>query len=477
MIVASMMGSLAMTMGFTAIFLPQVRIVDGPLHMDDSTSSWYASINGLASPFGSISAGFVMDRFGRRTSIFLPLIPIIVLWSLTASAQSLTTLFICRMALGYFLTFIPVTCQIYLAECADPYLRSFTVNVGYVVLSSGMLVPFVLAAFFEWRTIAWASIVIPTIGLFTIFIVPETPVWLVRKGRIEKALKSLIWLRGNQSHATIELNQLTARLEADKLREKERNEETQNFWTICSKKAVYRPTLIVFLFIILLNVSGTYIIVLYAVDIVTALELPRLNRSVVTIAMSSIRLTVTVLFCWLFMHVPRRKIYLIAGIGSTLSTTALAIYIFANVSTAVGPEIDMCVKCILMTTYIATNTGFQITPGFMIGELLPGRVRGRVGGYLYTTFSISIFIVTKMFPSVRNCVGIDGILLVWAMGSLAATILIYFTVPETKGKTLHEIEDYFRYGGWIYRRERTAKQRKEKDMDVTVNGALLAVNI
>lgn len=338
-----------------------------------------------------------------------------------------------------------------MAECADPILRSFTVNVGYVSLSIGVLLGFALGTFLHWRTIAWVCIVLPAITLFSIAFIPETPVWLVRNGNIEKALKSLTWLRGNEILATKEFGKLSTRFDDEKSLEWQQSEQAQTFWKICTEKGVYRPTIIVFLFIIFFNLSGTYLIVIYAVDIVNDLQLPLIDKSTGTVILSAIRLAVTVLFCWLFIHVQRRKIYLLAGIGSTLSTAALAFYIFGDFSKALDPATDVCIKGALMAMYVATNTGFQITPGFMIGELLPAKVRGRVAGYLYTVFSIVIFIIAKMFPSMRNQIGIDGILVVWALASLSATMLIYFTIPETKGKSLEEIEDYFRYGGWIYR--------------------------
>lgn len=453
MFVSSMMASVAMTMGYTAIFLPQLRNVSDPLYMDDSTGSWYASINNLASPLGSLAAGIVMDHYGRRISILVPIIPIILLWSLTALAQSTTILFFCRTLIGFFTGFVPVTCQIYLAECTDPMLRSFTVNIGYVSLSIGLLVVFALGAFFHWRTIAWFSIVLPAFTLLTFVIIPETPVWLVRNERIGMALKNLKWLRGNDFFASNELNQLTTRFEEDKLLHKEQNGKVQNiFWTMYTEKAVYRPTIIVFLFILFFNISGTYLIVTYAVDIINDLQCPFIDESMATVIMAVIRLAVTILFCSLFIYMPRRKIYLLAGIGSTLSTTALVFYIFADFSNNVEPSTDACIKGILMATYVATNTGFQITPGFMIGELLPVKMRGRIAGFLYTAFSIIVFIITKLFVTMRNLIGIDGILVVWTVASFAATLLIYFTVPETKGKSLDEIEDYFRHGGWIYRR-------------------------
>lgn len=123
-IVSMMMASVAATMGFTAVFLPQVRNISDPLYMDNSTGSWYASINNLASPFGSLTAGFVMDRFGRRTSILLPLIPIILLWALNALAESLTVLFLCRTLIGFFIGFVPVTCQVQLHTTYLGYINA-----------------------------------------------------------------------------------------------------------------------------------------------------------------------------------------------------------------------------------------------------------------------------------------------------------------------------------------------------------------
>lgn len=317
-----------------------------------------------------------------------------------------------------------------------------------------LVIVFVLGAFLQWRTIALLCTILPAITLMCMVITPDSPIWLARNGHNDAAFKSLLWLRGNRTLAAAELDNIVKRYKDDQLLEQQQTDLGKNFWT---QKYVYRPTLIISMFLMLFQFSGTYLFNYYAVDIAVDMNFRLIDKSTAIIAMSTIRLVVLLLFCCLFMNIARRKIYLFVGIGSTLSTTALAIYMFAGIANVIDPIVDMCVKCALMTAYMATNSGFQIIPGFMYGEMLPAKVRGRVGGYLSTWFNVFSFILTKLYPSVRHCIGIAGILVVWTAASFASTTLLYATVPETRGKTLDEVEDYFRSSGWIYRRQRAKK--------------------
>lgn len=346
--------------------------------------------------------------------------------------------------------------QIYLAECVDPKLRSVTINVGYVSLSIGVLITYTLGSFYSWRSIAWACTFFPAITLCLLPFIHDTPTWLIRHGRFKEARASLMWLRGNEVAVEREIAVITRSYEDEKLLEQTKKTETDGStspWSECKQKFVYRPAIIVLLFILLFNVSGTYLILTYAVIIVEDLHLPSIDKSFATVLISIIRLVVTVIFCWLFLHVPRRKIYLIAGIGSALSTISLACYLIVAPD-GISSLANTAIKGALLAAYIATNTGFQITPGFMIGELLPAKIRGKIGGYIYTMFSVYVFFLTKSFPFVKRYVGISGIFMQFGLASIAATLLVYFTVPETRNKPLNEIEEYFRHGSWIYQKRK-----------------------
>lgn len=342
--------------------------------------------------------------------------------------------------------------QIYLAECTDSDFRGITINVGYVSLSVGFLLTFSLGAVMNWRYLAWSGIIFPMVTLFGLFILPETPLWLIRNGNIDKAYKNLLWLRGDANIARNELNENLSRLNQEK--ESSQNSSAQTSLRDFLRLSVLKPIVIIFSFIMLFNLSGTYLIIYYAIHILSQVQLT-ISPTNTSVILSVVRLIVTIGFCWLFMTVKRRKIYLIAGIGSTISTLLLAGYLFMKPDVS---AVSMFIIGSLLLIYVATNTGFMIAPGFLTGELLPAKIRGRLAGYIYTYFSVVTFVLTKFFPLSNTYIGLTGVLFVFGLTSLATTALVFFMVPETKGISLIEIEQHFQSNGWIYKRNHSTDE-------------------
>lgn len=89
-------------------------------------------------------------------------------------------------------------------------------------------------------------------------------------------------------------------------------------------------------------------------------------------------------------------------------------------------------------------------PGVMVGELLPAQIRGRVAGYIFTGFNFFFFIVAKVFPYVSQRLKSHGVFMMFGIASFGASLVMYLFLPETKGKTLGEIEDYFQEKNWFW---------------------------
>lgn len=246
-----------------------------------------------------------------------------------------------------------------MAECVDSEFRGITINVGYVSLAFGFLLTFALGAVMNWRYLAWFGsvyIIIPIVGLA---ILPETPVWSIRNGKIEQAYKTLLWLRGDANIARNELNEHLSRINQEKDAAAQNSSST-------SFRDFLKPIVIIFGFILFFNLSGTYLIIYYAIDILSQVDLTvsPLNASVI---LSVVRLIVTIGFCWLVMHVKRRIWLVSAGIGSTLSTLGLAGYLYVRQYSNQGVSapsaatpIDMWISGLLLLIYVSTNTGFMI---------------------------------------------------------------------------------------------------------------------
>lgn len=177
----------------------------------------------------------------------------------------------------------------------------------------------------NWRHLAWSGILFPLITLAGLTIIPESPIWLIQNGHIGRAYQSFLWLRGDTNIARNEINENLARINKER-KSAAQTVEHLNSWRDFIQPSVSKPIVIIFTFILLFNLTGTYLIIYYAIDILSQVNLivsPH-NASVI---LSFVRLCVTIVFCWLFTRVKRRNIYLSAGIGSTFSTLVLATYL------------------------------------------------------------------------------------------------------------------------------------------------------
>lgn len=216
---------------------------------------------------------------------------------------------------------------------------------------------------------------------------------------------------------------------------------------------VVKPLIIINVFNILQILSGTYLIVFYAVDILQNIQGSEdIDHFVVAVLTACVRFIFSIAGSILLTLVGRRTLALTSGLGTALSTLFLAALLYQSC------QVPNYGSALLVLIYVATNTiGFMILPGVMLSELFPAKVRGIAGGFTFMIFNFTLFGVAKAFPVVKSSVGISGVFWIFAVIGIIASIFLYLTLPETKGQTLSEIEDYFQQGGflWVGRKKRT----------------------
>lgn len=172
-------------------------------------------------------------------------------------------------------------------------------------------------------------------------------------------------------------------------------------------------------------------------------------------ATALVRLGVTVFACILLLRVTRRSLVLVSGAGTAICTLALAFLLIQGPGTGVAPPA-------LILGYVAFNTlGFFLLPGLMIGELLPTKVRGLCGGYIFCLFNAVLFGFTKLYPIMKTSIGMAGVFGLFGASAALATIVLFLLYPETKGKSLIQIEQYYQKSNilWVTRKKMSDSQR------------------
>jgi SP family facilitated glucose transporter-like MFS transporter 8 len=155
----------------------------------------------------------------------------------------------------------------------------------------------------------------------------------------------------------------------------------------------------------------------------------------------------------------RRPLSMLSGLGMFITTLIVGIYLhidpveyaggFMNsenrteIVATTEQEHWTCVACVLL--YVCfSSLGVLVIPWTLIGELLPIQIRGIGGGFMVGIAYVLMFGVVKSFPFVLDVTGAEGIFIFFSCMSLAGVAFVYIFLPETLGKTLQEIEAYFK---------------------------------
>ncbi|CAH1185384.1 unnamed protein product [Phyllotreta striolata] len=446
-------ASCGMPVGYSAILLPQLKFLNDSMKIDDEIGSWIASIHSAATPLGSLVSGVLMERCGRKLALQIASIPLISGWAMIAFSTNHSVLLLGRLVAGFSSGLAAAAGQVFIGETSEPHLRGFLTSVPLASYSFGILLVYALGSFLPWRYVAVASTGLPIVSLIVFFLLPESPTWLVRHGKLEDAKNALTWLRGgNKCKAKEETQHLVDRLEAES--QSDGKFSIRNLF----KREVIKPLIILNVFNTMQLLSGTYLIVFYAVDILSYLQIgeKKLDHFVVAILTAFVRFVFSIFGCILLAFIGRRTLAITSGLGTALSALFLGTFLHQNC------QGFNYIPALFVLIYVASNTlGFLILPGVLLAELFPAKIRGLSGGLTFMLFNSMLFGTSKVFPFVRGAIGISGVFWTFGVASATACVFLYFFLPETKSRSLSDIEDYFQRKGFLW----TNGGRKDDETD------------
>ncbi|KAI5709877.1 hypothetical protein M8J76_010088 [Diaphorina citri] len=431
-----------------------------------------------------------MDEFGRKMTLQLSVIPMVIGWTLISLTPNAICLILGRLLAGFAVGMGPAPSQVLIGEISEPKLRGFFGSTPSASYALGILIVYGMSSMYDWRIVAGLGAILPVTAFIFLCFLPESPTWYINKNRIDEARKSLIWLRGGDREKADEELQALLLLVKTKSKNKqlecpEENESIESLslislikkcWRLFCRPEVQRPFSIIITFAILQILSGSYIVIFYAVELVaTATGSENQNIAVMIAVMTAFtRFVVSILVSVLLFFLGRRTIGIISGIGTSLACLCIVSYLYCKQYKVVlwGCDIDMSyvkdngftIACLILL-YVAMNTlGIFSLPMLLMAETLPANVRGIVSGFTVMLVNIFIFGTTKAYPYTKNAIGPIGIFTWFSVISLIIAIYIYLYLPETKDRSLTEIEFYFSTGRnhlWITRDKAMYKRKKK----------------
>lgn len=218
----------------------------------------------------------------------------------------------------------------YVAEVTQPQFRGMLAATGTTCVITGIFITFILGTFFSWRTVALISCFLPMITITALFFVPESPYWLLTKGRTEEAKRALRWLRGwvtfeyvedeyNQIHDVLE----TKRCEAEAVAQLPLYKRMEPF----KKRSFIAPFILVSTTFLIGHFAGQTSLQTYAVQIFHTLKAP-IDKYYATILLGLAEL-IGAFLCIILVHLTGKRPLVFAsliGVGACFCGTATYTY-------------------------------------------------------------------------------------------------------------------------------------------------------
>ncbi len=389
---------------------------------------WGVSSLLVGAIIGAFGSGVLSDIYGRKKVLIFTALFFAVSCIFTALASSSFIFISARLFGGLAVGAASVLSPMYVAEVAPPKNRGMLVAIYQLAIVLGILCSYTINYGLHnidnnWRWM-FATGIVPSVLFFVgLFFIPESPRWLFKAGRRTESLEILTRI-GGESLAKAEIVEIAESLKGDS--------------TTVSISELFRPSsrkvmIVGFFLAVLVQISGINTIVDYAPKILLAAGVEINNALLQTSLVGLINFIFTFVAILFIDKIGRRSLYLIGSMGMVITLLMLALSFYFKM------EGIFTLICILsFIAFFASCIG----PVFwtLVSEIFPNRIRGKALAFASFTQWVFNFLVVLLFPHFLASIGGAKTFLFLAVMSLLQWLFTYFYVPETKGKSLEEIE-------------------------------------
>ena len=393
---------------------------------------------------GALFAGYISDRFGRKRSLIAAAVLFIISALGSGIADSFTIFMLFRILGGLGVGMASVVSPIYIAEISPRQMRGKLVALNQLNIVLGILtaqianyliareVPlnatdaYVLNSWngqMAWRWMFWAECIPATFFFVMGFFIPESPRWLVRRGSNEKALVILDKIGTNGYGSTI-LNDII-----NSLKEVSRKID---YRVLLSKRV--RPVLILGLVLAFFQQwCGINIVFNYAEEVFTSAGFGISASLLNIVATGVVNLVFTIVALRTVDRWGRKKLMLTGAAGLALTYLVLGGCYYLELNGSV------VLTVILVAIALYGMTLAPVT-WVILSEIFPNRIRGAAMAVASTALWISSTLLVLLFPIIRSWIQISGAFWLYAGICVLGFFYIKARLPETRGKSLEEIE-------------------------------------
>ncbi|MEN8250629.1 MAG: sugar porter family MFS transporter [Bacteroidota bacterium] len=432
----------------TAVISGTVDLVADQFLLTDLAKGWFVSSALLGCIIGVSIAGFLSDNYGRKIVLILSALLFLLSAIGCSVAGTHTLLIIARLIGGIGVGVASVLAPMYIAEISPPEIRGRLVTLYQAAITIGILSAyFTNAGVLEqsktllvssnllnwiikeeiWRGMFIIEALPALIFLIFLFFIPESPRWLISKHKPKEAKKILSRI-SSTSNAEKEYETISKTIDEEKVSIK----------TLL--KPGYRIALLIGLVLpILSQLSGINVIIYYGPNILKSAGLTLSDALGGQVTIGMVNVLSTFIAIWLIDKVGRKPLLIIGVTGAMISLAAIGLLFLFN-------QNDSFLILIFILLFIASFAfSFGPIPWIILSEVFPTNIRGKAISIGTLSIWVTNFVIGLLFPVLFNArwFGPIGMFFTFSVFCLIAIIFAIKYIPETKRKSLEEIQLYF----------------------------------
>lgn len=446
----------------TAVISGTINFVSSQFQLDAAGTGWYVTSALIGSIAGVSIAGFLSDKYGRKKILLLSALFFGVSAFGCAFAQGFTDLVIYRLIGGLGIGVASMISPLYISELSPAHKRGRLVALYQFAITLGILCSYFCNAYLlklshsdflmhstgiinkimvseVWRIMLGSAVLPAILFLCLLLLVPESPRWLTLKGKEFLALKILEKIV-NTNEAKSEIRDIKENLQ----------QEGGGFDLLF--KGGFRMAIIIGISLAFLTqVSGINAIIYYGPKILEEAGLPVSDALGGQVIIGVVNVLFTLIAIWKIDHLGRRPLLIAGVIGIITSLLILAFLFYINTTATYL----LMIFILLFIACFAFSYGPVVW--VLLSEIFPIKIRGKAMSLATFSLWTGTAIVGQLTPIFLSEIKPAGTFFLFALATAPALFLAIKIIPETKGKSLEEIERH-----WLNKKLKEPSYETEK---------------
>lgn len=428
----------------TAVISGAINFLRIQFELTPAMEGWLMSSALMGCVGGAAVAGWMSDKYGRRAILLLSAFLFIVSAIWCALAHTASSLVIARIVGGVGVGFAAMVAPLFISELSPAYLRGRLVSVYQLSITLGILCSYLSNAWLlniasqnsvtglmqyyivdeVWRAMLGSNMVPALLFFLLLLLAPESPRWLVMKGKYKKADIVLTRINGLEIAKT-EMNEIKQAIGVEEVSWKELLAPQ---WRIALIIGIMLP--------FFSQLSGITTVMYYSPTIFAKAGFEGSSAMGSAALIGFFNMIFTLVAIWKIDVWGRKPLLIFGFVGLSIALFLIGWLFYNNGSNQ-----------LFISSFIFYIAVFAATLGpgvwVVIAEIYPTKIRGRAMSIATLTLFVGSAFVTQTYPILRESIGVGFAFMLYAATMLPGAWFVYKFIPETKGKTLEEIEHYW----------------------------------